>query len=115
MCLLIDLDAGIRHAGGSRALYLRFLRRFPADPSFSDLRDALQNGDVPRAFLCAHTFKGLAAQLGLAALCGPADALCELLRPLDPAALPACIALCASLAPVYENTLRAISSIEDYP
>ena len=42
--------------------------------------DALTQGDVHRAFLLAHTLKGLSAQLAVTCVYRPAAVLCDLLR-----------------------------------
>jgi len=107
----IDFDSGIRRAGGSRALYWRFLKQFPEDSSMRELCLALACGDSERAFLCAHTLKGLCAQLSITVLCPQADALCELLRPRDPALLDAARAKCSELIPMYERVVREIMAL----
>lgn len=83
----IDADAGLRFAGMDSALYLSFLKRFPDDDTVCRLQDALRRGDVCEAFACAHTLKGLSAQLGIVSLAKPASEICELLRAQNPAAL----------------------------
>lgn len=59
---------------------LRFVRKFPADPSFAQLKDALARGNVDEAFRAAHTLKGVCANLGFTRLCETAAQLTELLR-----------------------------------
>ena len=105
----VDLDAGIQHAGGNRALYLRFARRFQDDPTFWVLQNALYNGDISLAFRSAHTLKGIAAQLGFSPLARQAGALCELLRPQDTHALKAARAHFHALRTIYESTLSELS------
>ena len=41
----IDWTRGISYTGGNRTLYLRFLKRFPQDPSMDRLMHALSVGD----------------------------------------------------------------------
>lgn len=64
----------------SEDLVRRFLRKFPADPSYHDLKEALAAGDIPTAFRAAHTMKGTAATLGLDALAAISSDLTEALR-----------------------------------
>lgn len=64
----------------NEALIKRFLPMFLNDPSFSELKDALENGDVQTAFRAAHTLKGVCANLSLAKLCDTASEITELLR-----------------------------------
>lgn len=64
----------------SEALVKRFLPMFLNDPSFGELTDALENGDVQTAFRAAHTLKGVCANLSLAKLCSSASEITEMLR-----------------------------------
>lgn len=102
-------DLGRRLYGRCDALYERLLTGFAGDPCVSRLCDALRAGRMDDAFLQAHTLKGLCAQLALPALQLHADALCDLLRGGDPAALPAARALLPALLNVYRDTLRVIA------
>ncbi len=71
---------------GRDAMILKFVRKFPAEPSFSALQNAVEAKDAHAAFLAAHTLKGVAANLGFGALEAAADALTEALR--DASCLP---------------------------
>lgn len=64
----------------SESLILRFLRKFPADPSYQNLNAALAEGDISTAFRAVHTLKGTAANLGLDTLAAAASELTEALR-----------------------------------
>lgn len=65
---------------GKENLVEKFLRRFPADESFSSLKLALSNGDGEAAFRAAHTLKGVAKNLALTRLGDAASSLTEALR-----------------------------------
>lgn len=104
----IDWARGISYTGGNRTLYLRFLKRFPQDPSMDRLMHALSVGDLEAAFTCAHTLKGLSMQLGIVSLSDPAAALCNLLRPRDPSVLPQAVALANRLKTLHEQVTQAI-------
>jgi HPt (histidine-containing phosphotransfer) domain-containing protein len=58
----------------------KFLLRFPDDPSYGQLCDALSNHQVEEAFRAAHTLKGTGQNLSLTPLYRSADTLCEALR-----------------------------------
>lgn len=58
----------------------RFLLMFLEDKSFPDLCRALETGDGPEAFRCAHSLKGISMNLALTALCASTAALTEDLR-----------------------------------
>ena len=107
----IDFARGLAYTGGSRALYLRFLKRFPEDKSLEGLLLALSTGDLETAFACAHTLKGLAMQLGITALSQPAAVLCDLLRPRDPSVLPRATALASQLQALHEQVTHAIDAL----
>ncbi len=66
----------------SDALIKKFVLKFAADPSYSQLEEAKKAGDISEAFRAAHTIKGVAATLGFTKLAAVASALTEELRPL---------------------------------
>ena len=108
---LIDIDEGTRLCGENRQLYLRILSQFPADTSYSALLDAVEHGDSQRAFLHAHSLKGLAAQLALPALCRAAGCACIRLK-AENGISPACTAdFLPGLKAVYADTLLAIKAL----
>lgn len=63
-------QAGVNVAGAmnrfmnNEKLYEKFLRKFPADQSYSSIFQALEANDMPEAFRAAHTLKGVAGNLG---------------------------------------------------
>ena len=67
---------------GSEETVRYFAVKFLSDGSFSDLRAALAAGDMKRAFLAAHTLKGVAQNLGFTRLGAAASDMTEALRPL---------------------------------
>ena len=58
----------------------KFLMKFPADPSFANLEQALQAGNREEAFRAAHTIKGLCLNLGFGKLQTSSSELTEALR-----------------------------------
>lgn len=66
--LAIDESAVMSRFGGSTALLERFLKKFPADPSWSSLCTALEQQDLPEVERAAHTLKGVAGNFGFARL-----------------------------------------------
>ena len=65
----------------SVSLVKRFITKFLDDSSFSELCQAMQEGQRDKAFRAAHTLKGVCANLGFDRLGASAGALTELLRP----------------------------------
>lgn len=62
--LNIDEAMVLARFGGSSALYEKFLRRFPADPSWASLEEAAAAGDMATVEIAAHTLKGVASNFG---------------------------------------------------
>lgn len=65
----------------SVGLVTKFITKFLEDSSFSQLCQALQNGQREEAFRAAHTLKGVCANLGFDRLMASTGKLTELLRP----------------------------------
>lgn len=59
---------------------LRFVKKFPADDSFSLLKASLEIGAQGEAFRAAHTLKGVAQNLGFTALYGKTVVVTDILR-----------------------------------
>ncbi|MCD0418665.1 transporter substrate-binding domain-containing protein [Rubrivivax sp. JA1024] len=79
---VLDIETGLRLAGGRRGLYERLLRRFADSRGTIAGRvgEALAGGDVAAARLAAHTLKGGAAQIGAAAVSALAAVLEQSIR-----------------------------------
>lgn len=58
----------------------RFAVKFLSDENFSTLAGAMKTRDAEKAFIAAHTLKGLAQNLGFSALGKSASDLTEVLR-----------------------------------
>ncbi len=75
-----SLDEALDRFLENEEMYLSFLHKFTKDENFEKLRESLESGDVKQAFHCAHTMKGVAANLGLDSLLVPLNPLVESLR-----------------------------------
>ena len=64
----IDVEATIARFAGNEGLFLKYLRRFPADATFEALRKAMLAQELSAASDACHTLKGVAGNLGLAPL-----------------------------------------------
>lgn len=104
-----DCEVVLRRLPGE-AMVRRFLRKFPADPSYHALCAALAAGDLATAFRAVHTIKGTAANLGLDALASAASSLTEALRSTD--TMPP-QALVDALDAAYESTVRQIAALDE--
>ena len=73
----------------SEALIKKFVLKYPGDPSFNQLKDALAAQDWELAFRASHTLKGVAQNLGFQKLYLSSTALTEALRGPKPLTDPA--------------------------
>lgn len=73
----------------SEALVRKFVLKYPNDPSFGQLKDALAAQDWETAFRASHTLKGVAQNLGMEHLYQVSSALCEAVRGSKPLTDPA--------------------------
>ena len=74
----------------SEALIKKFVLKYPGDPSFNQLKDALAAQDWELAFRASHTLKGVAQNLGMDRLYKTSATLCDAVRgpkPLEDASL----------------------------
>ena len=106
----------------SEALIKKFVLKYPGDPSFNQLKDALAAQDWELAFRASHTLKGVAQNLGMDRLYKTAATLCDAVRgpkPLEDASLwPPVVAaheevLAAIREPVSYTHLRAHETPEN--
>ena len=94
------------------ALVSRFVMKYPANPSFDELRAALDTSDWTSAFRAIHTLKGVAQNLGFDRLYAASVPLTEAMRgakPLDD------FSLLAAVQSVQGETLAAIAKLDDAP
>lgn len=86
----------------------KFVLRFQDDPSYGELVNALEKGDVKAAFLAAHTLKGVSQNLGFDPLYRTSSAITEILRAgsLDIGTLM------DELKSNYEKLISALTSLE---
>lgn len=106
-----DYDKAVARMCSKEAMLLKFALKFPADPTYSELVSAYENGDIKTAFRMAHTLKGLCLNLGLDKLRESSSELTEALRDNDNPA-PNAAELFESVKRDYEATTAALSSVE---
>ena len=90
------------------AMLRRFLMKFPNDPSFAALKQAVGSGDREEAFRAAHTIKGLCLNFGFGRLLASSEALTEALRYEMP---PNLTELFDRVSEDYELTLDALAKL----
>lgn len=104
----IDVEEALGRFMDNEELMLRFLLRFPQDENFALLRQALEQGDVRRAFEAAHTLKGVAGNLSVTGVFRQTGRLVELLRAGDLAAASAAM---PELEAEYDRAVRALREL----
>lgn len=75
-----DVKGTLKRFMGNENMYLKFLKRFPEDLNYQKLGASLEAADYEEAFRCAHTLKGVAANLGLAPVQETVSGMVEELR-----------------------------------
>lgn len=93
----------------SEAFICKFVKRFPEDRSFAELKEALAAGDAEKAFRAAHTLKGVCVNLGFSGLFELSSALTEKLRGGE---LSGYEPYFEKLAAAYEKTVSAIQQLD---
>lgn len=103
----VDTLHSLERFGGNEALYARFLMKFPSDPNFSQLTEAVDNQDYDAALSYAHTLKGLSANLGMDRL---SESCAELVGRLRSGETQELTGLMAQLLSNYENIIAALQA-----
>lgn len=75
----VDMEEIMDRFMEDKELYITCLKKFMNEKTFLELKERLQEKDYENAFNCAHSLKGVSANLGLHHLF---DAVCELVEPL---------------------------------
>lgn len=60
-----DVETTVKRFMGNEAMYEKFLKKFKDNSNYSGLAESLEAGNYEEAFKCAHTLKGVSANLGL--------------------------------------------------
>lgn len=60
-----DVETTLNRFMGNEALYEKFLKKFLGNSNYGALEESIQAQNYEEAFKCAHTLKGVSANLGL--------------------------------------------------
>ena len=96
----------------SESFVLRFVKKYPANPSFDELCEAVDRSDWESAFRAAHTLKGVALNHGFDPLCAAPAPQTEAMRGAKPLDV---FSLLAAVQTVQAETLAAIAKLDDTP
>lgn len=64
----VDTDGALWRFSNNRALYEKFLLKFPSEETFALLKNSVANKDAEGALIYSHTLKGMSGNLGLTPL-----------------------------------------------
>lgn len=103
-----DEAAVLKRFSGSKALIVRFFKKFPNDPSFASLQSALAEQRYADVEQAAHTLKGVSANLGFQPLSDLCADLMEKVRKGETTNLDA---LFQSIAEQYHAIVDAIKTL----
>lgn len=104
-------DDGLRRFSGYKDLYEKHLGKFPLNPVFAELKEAMDQGDYNAAFAAAHTLKGLSGNLSLQGLYRSLKDFVEFLR--GGSDIPAALRLYPGVLEEYELAVDVIR--EQFP
>ena len=76
----VNTEEGLGRCFGNEEFYMNLVKTVPAEPNFDALKDALDAGDLDKAFECAHALKGVLTNLSLTPISDPAIEITENLR-----------------------------------
>lgn len=104
----VDAEDALFRFMGNENLMMKFLLRFPEDPSFPQLKEAMEHGDAAQAFTAAHALKGVTGNLSMKSLFQQISAMVEELRKGD---LAAAAGMMEKLEPQYQRTVQALREL----
>ena len=75
-----NTEEGLQRCMNNEALYLKLVGMFLANNSYNELKEAIKNDDLDKAFQAAHALKGVLGNLSLKPLYDIDFEITELLR-----------------------------------
>ena len=75
-----NVDEGLQRCINNEAFYIKLVEKAIKDPSFDNLKEAAEKGELERGFDLSHALKGVVANLALTPLFTPLSELTELFR-----------------------------------
>ncbi len=104
-----NVEETLKRFSGNRALYRRFLQKFPQDPTFEKLQNAVKSDDFSAVETAAHTLKGVAGNLGFSVLFTKSAELVNVVRSGETNRIHP---LFAEVETEYRRVISGISAIE---
>ncbi len=106
----LDLTGALERFGGNQALYIKYLKRFPSDPSLSAFSAALKAQDSLALQESAHALKGICGNLGLTELYTAFASIVMLCRCEDTVAA---LEQGKALLPALTRTMTLLQDLDD--
>ena len=75
-----DTGDAMKRCMNNEAFYLKLVNRAMQDPSYENLKEAVESGDLARGFEIAHALKGVTGNLALTPIDRPVREITEQLR-----------------------------------
>lgn len=75
-----DVETTIKRFMGNEDIYEKFIRKFPQDQNYKMLEEYMGSQNYEEAYKCAHTLKGISANLGFNPIYQAVSVLVEELR-----------------------------------
>ena len=75
-----NVEDALKRCVNNEGFYLKLVEKAVLNPAFDQLKEAVEQKDLDRAFELAHSLKGVTANLSLTPLLTPIGAMTELLR-----------------------------------
>lgn len=104
------VDEAMKRFMNSEQLWIKFLKKFKADPSYGELVKAMGEKDAVKAFEAAHTLKGITGNLALSRFNELISEQTEYLRGAEND-FEAAAAMMPQITAIYENTLKIIEEV----
>lgn len=79
----MDTEGTLKRFAGNEELYVKFLKKFPEDETFSQIAPALESNDFEQALTTSHTLKGVSGNLGMTRLYEACSNTVSLIRAED--------------------------------
>ncbi len=105
----LDLASARQRFLGNRALFEKFLFRFPEDQNYAKMMEAVRENQMEEAFNAAHTLKGVCGNLSLSKLYEKSAEITEKFRAEQ---MPEKEEL-EALEHTYQETLELVASIRE--
>jgi HPt (histidine-containing phosphotransfer) domain-containing protein len=102
----IDYDDGVERLMGNAEMYESFLQMFLKDDSFAALEKAMAEKDYQKAFVEAHTLKGVVGNLSMKKLYDELVPFVDMLR--NGTDIASAVEFFPSVEKVYTETMAAI-------